>query len=419
VFKSKVWLAIIVGLLIALVLPACSQAAKPAATPAAPAATTAPAAQTAPIKIGVIAPLTGAFAEQGQDIIESFKIAMDDVNYTAGGRKIQLIIEDTEGKPATGVSKAKKLVEVDKVDFLVGPYASAVALAVRNYVHDQKVPLVIPGGGTAMSLSYADKSPWVWRCSAAAGQFLIGFPTFLAKDMGYKKLILVVQDSPAGRDNVTLYTKEFELAGGKVIQVVTTPIGTLDFAPYFPQFNSSADVVAAEITGTDSFRFMQQYKDYNMWSKFPLVGAAVIIDESIDVAGDAAVGIKGSMNYCFNLDTPANKNFATKYQAKLGRHPGHLSPASYEAGQAVIFALNKINGKISTDTADRQSFLAALSQAKFDGPRGPFSFEQETQTAINTVYFREVIKQDGKYTFKIFGTHPNVKVSDVAKLLAQ
>jgi branched-chain amino acid transport system substrate-binding protein len=305
------------------------------------------------------------------------------------------------------------------VDFLVGPYSSAVALAVRNYVHEQKVPLVIPGGGTAMALSYASKSPWVWRCSAAAGQFLIGFPTFLAKDLGYKKMILVVQDTPSGRDNVTMYTKEFGLAGGKVVQVITTPVGTMDYAPYFPQFDKTADVVAAEIVGSDSFRFVQQYKEYNVWSKYPLVGAAIIIDETLHISGDAAIGIKGSMNYCFNLNTPVNNNFAKKYKAKLGRHPGHLSPASYEAGQAVIFALNKVKGKISNDTNDRQNFLAALSQAKFVGPRGPFSFEQETQTAVNTVYFREVIKKGGEFTFNIFRTVPNVKVSDVQKLLSQ
>jgi branched-chain amino acid transport system substrate-binding protein len=404
--KSKLWVPIIIGILVVSVALAFDNTPASAANPA-------------PIKIGILAPQTGAFAEAGQDIIESFKIALDDVNYKVAGRQIQLIIEDTEGKPATGVSKAKKLVELDKVDFLVGPYSSAVALAVRNYVHEQKVPLVIPGGGTAMALSYAAKSPWVWRCSAAAGQFLIGFPTFLAKDLGYKKMILLVQDTPAGRDNVTMYTKEFSLAGGKVIQVITTPVGTMDYAPYFPQFDKTADVVAAEIVGSDSFRFVQQYKEYNVWSKYPLVGAAIIIDETLHISGDAAIGIKGSMNYCFNLTTPINNNFAKKYKAKLGRHPGHLSPASYEAGQAVIFAINQVKGKISNNTTDRQNFLTALSQAKFVGPRGPFSFEQETQTAVNTVYFREVIKKDGEFTFKIFKTIPNVKVSDVQKLLSQ
>ncbi|MCK7505489.1 MAG: hypothetical protein MZV70_16360 [Desulfobacterales bacterium] len=85
----------------------------------------------------------------------------------------------------------------------------------------------------------------------------------------------------------------------------------------------------------------------------------------------------------------------------------------------MIFAINQVKGKISNNTTDRQNFLTALSQAKFVGPRGPFSFEQETQTAVNTVYFREVIKKDGEFTFKIFKTIPNVKVSDVQKLLSQ
>src|SRR3972149_4745373 len=102
-------------------------------------------AQTrSPIKIGLLLPYTGVLNVQGVDTTRGFELYLSKVGAKAGGREIQLLKDDTEGKPDVGLTKVKKLVERDHVDFVVGPVNSQVALAIRNYIHEQGVPLIVP-----------------------------------------------------------------------------------------------------------------------------------------------------------------------------------------------------------------------------------------------------------------------------------
>jgi len=104
----------------------------------------APAQGRPPIKIGLLLPYTGPLSIQGQDTTKGFELLLAKTSGKAGGRDIQVLREDDEAKPDVGLTKIKKLVERDRVDFLVGPVSSSVALAIRNYVHEQGVPLVVP-----------------------------------------------------------------------------------------------------------------------------------------------------------------------------------------------------------------------------------------------------------------------------------
>src|SRR3990172_9485882 len=111
----------------------------------APALTPTPAvAQSGAIKIGMLAPLTGPFAQIGKDLVNGAELYLDEIARQVGGRKIELILEDTEGTPATALNKARKLVEQDKVHILTGGLLANVGYALQPYIDGQKVPATYP-----------------------------------------------------------------------------------------------------------------------------------------------------------------------------------------------------------------------------------------------------------------------------------
>jgi len=366
-----------------------------------------------PIKIGIIIPKTGVFSETGRVVEMGLKLAFDEIDYKIAGRDIKLYFEDTEGKAATGLSKAKKLVESNGVKLLLGTHSSSVAIAVRDYIDEIEIPLLITSGALASKLSYEKKSKWLWRGSTISAQYIIGLPTYLYEELGYKTMVTMAPDYIYGQETMRVVKKEFENAGGKVIQQMLLPFPTMDFAPFLAKINTDADCVLADFAGADGVRLVKQYKEYGMWNKLPLTGAAIILDETLPTLGDAAIGIVGSMNYSFNLDTPANRKFVAAFKAKFGERPGHVSPSAYEVARAVILALKKLNGNIE----DKEAFLKIVVASDFEGPRGRFLFEKETHSVITPVYIRKVVKKDGKLTFDILKKVPEVRPSYVKKML--
>jgi branched-chain amino acid transport system substrate-binding protein len=96
-----------------------------------------------PIKIGVMGPNSGPYAIIGEEVKNGFDLYFSQIGYQAGGRKIEMIFEDTQAKPDVGLTKAKKLVELDGVSFVGGIVSSSVAYALRDYVVSKNVPLVV------------------------------------------------------------------------------------------------------------------------------------------------------------------------------------------------------------------------------------------------------------------------------------
>jgi len=372
-------------------------------------------AEKKPIKIGCLVPRTGTYAEAGRVMEMGYVIALEEFGNKIAGHPLKLIIEDTELKPVVGLSKAKKLVESDNVDFLLGTYSSSVSLTVRDYVDKKGIPLLITGGGVTAALSTTKKSPWVWRGSTVSAQYAIGLASYLRDVLGKKKMVILGPDYSFGREAVKIISNEFEQAGGKVIQKMLTPFPTMDFAPYLSKIKPDADVVSAEYVGSEGVRIVRQYKEFGLWNKWPLVGGAITQDENLPAYGDAGIGIVGSLNYAFNLNTPENNKLIEKMQKKFGEMPGGMTPSAYETTKAALLAAKDLSG----DLSDKKAFVDIFRKVEFIGPRGPFKFEQSTHSVVNTVYIRKIIKKNGKYTFKILKVIPDVKPSYVIFLLGK
>lgn len=360
-----------------------------------------PAFAQEPIKIGVMFPLTGPIAAQGAPERDAIVQAFAEENNTVAGRKIDLIIEDSAGRPDTGLTKVKALVERDHVQILLSELVSSVGAAIAPYVTEQKVPWV--STVALASLTRSLKSPYIFRFVPSTFQYTEAAVQW-AKKNGWKKVYFIGWNAPPGREAYKVVEKAF---GQKdVIAAMFPNVGTPDFAPYLTKMDpSKANGVFVAAWGADAPRITEQYAEYGL-KKMPFFGIASFTSE--ELLGDmpsAAEGIISAFTYCGTLDTPDNKSFIADYMKRYHAVPGSYQYMGYMAAKMVIQALKDINGKVE----DKQAFLAALRKVKINGPMGMVSFDKH-QGMISDFYVLKVVKgKDGHLQNRCIGRIPQVK----------
>jgi branched-chain amino acid transport system substrate-binding protein len=363
-----------------------------------------------PIKIGFLAAYTGIFAKPGQDQTDGFKLYLDEIGYKVAGREIVFITEDDESKPEVGPTKTRKLVEKDRINILAGIGHSGVAYAIRDYVHNRKIPLMICVAG-ATKLTQEDRSPYIFRASFANGQADLAGGWYAYAKLGIRKVIIMFPDYAAGHETASGFKKTFKAMGGEVVTEIYPPLGTTDFGPYLAKVSDyvgKVDRVWMFFAGSDAVRIVAQYSEYGLKEKLKLFVAGNTVEESVlpyalPSQKEVALGVENYFPYDLNIDTPENKRFTKIYREKFGYEPGFYSSGGYNGAKAIVEALKAVKGKIE----DKEGFLKALRKVKFEAPMGPFRFD-EHQNVVFNVYFRRLEKKGGEYVNVITDKVPGV-----------
>ena len=364
-------------------------------------------AQPSAVKIGVLLPYTGVLSLQGQDVTRGIELHLSRIGGRAGGREIQLVREDTEGKPDVGLTKIKKLVERDRVDFMIGPVNSAVALAIRNYVHEQGVPLIVPVAATRVLMVPPLASPSIFRMTDNLDQGTVPMAAWLMKHTKYRKIIVMGTDFVAGHDAANAFAASWRAVGGEIVKEVFPPLGTADFAPYLTQaVGAGADAIWGFIPGADAVRFVKQYREYGLGERLPLVGHNVLADDvNLPPLGDAALGIVTIGSYTAALDTPVNRTFVAEYEQRHKIWPTRYSEQGYTSAQLVTLALESLRGDLRDRAAVREALRKAIGQVK--APRGAVAFDQYNQL-VTDEYILRVERQGGRLVNAILDRIPAV-----------
>jgi branched-chain amino acid transport system substrate-binding protein len=361
-------------------------------------------AQKGPIKIGMLVPQTGPLAANGKDMINGFELFFEENKYRLAGREVKFIVEDDEGKPATGLTKARALVEGQGVHLVTGPLSAAVGYAVAPYIESKKVPGLFPivAGD---DLTQRKRSPYIVRVGWASSQPSHPFGKWVYENLKYKKIAVIAYDFAFGWEVVGGFQRSFEEAGGQIVQKLWSPLGTADFAPYLSQLKRDADAVFAQFSGADALRFGKQYEESGLRQRLPLIGGGTTTDEHVlRVQGDEVLGVITPLHYSAVLNNPANKKFAAAYEAKYKQVPSYYSEGPYVAGMTLKAALEFIGGDI--ENVDR--FLTALRKVDLsESPRGPIKFD-EYGNPIQNIYVRKVEKVNGRLQNTVIHTFPNV-----------
>jgi branched-chain amino acid transport system substrate-binding protein len=356
------------------------------------------------IRVGFLTPLSGPYAQNGRDILNGFLMYLEEIGYTAAGRPIQLIIEDDEAIPAVSLTKARKLVERDRVHVMAGGLLSSTGYALAPYIDTARIPMVYPVI-SADDLTQRKRSRWVVRTGWTASQPNHAFGEYAYRELKLRRVATIALDYAFGWESVGGFQRTFEAAGGRVTQKIWAPVSVHDFAPYLAQISRDVDAVYAVVLGRAGLQFMRQYQEFGLKQRVPLIGGGTTTDEHIlPFMGDEAIGVITALHYSAALDTPANRAFAAAYRARYRKVPSYYSESMYTGGKWLVRAIESLHGKVE----DPEALLEALRKVKVtDVPRGPVGSD-EYGSPIENVYIRRVERVNGELQNRVIATFPNV-----------
>jgi len=340
------------------------------------------------LRVGLPVPLTGFVAESAQEMVEGFKLYLEEKGGKLGGQEVELFVEDTEAKPENALTKIRKLVENDKVHLVVGYLLAFEGYAVRAYAHDNKVPLFLPIVA-ADDLTQRQKSPYIVRMTWTSSQPNHPFGDYAFKKLGYKKIATVAQDYAFGWENTGGFQTAFEAAGGQVVQKLWIPLDAAEHGPYVSQLRRDVDAVFALLVGSHIPKFVKAYSDFGLKAKIPLIGGNILTDEDVlKHMGNEAMDVVTSHTYAATLDRPQNVAFVKAYRAKYKKDPSYYAEGMYTAALWIDRAVTKTG--IPKDPLKLVEAIKAVDLS--DAPRGPLSLD-EYNNPIETVYIRKVVKK--------------------------
>ena len=365
-----------------------------------------PVAAADPIKVGVIAEMTGAFADFGQQMTTGARAYIKEHGDTVAGRKIELIVKDVGG-PAPDVAKrlAQELVVKDQVDFIAGFGLTPNAMAVAPIATEAKKPVIVMNAATS---AITTKSPYITRASMTLPQVTAPLGEWAYRN-GIRKVYTAVADYGPGFDAEAAFKKSFTALGGQVVGDVRMPLTNPDYGPFVQRIKDSKPDAVFVFTpaGESAVGFMKAYAERGLKAAgIRLIATGDMTDDGvIDALGDNALGVITTHHYSAAHESPENKAFLAAYAAVDSTHrPNFMAVGGYDAMAMVYSVVKQLNGNVDPDKA-----MALIKGMKIASPRGPITIEPDTRDVTQNVYVREVKRVNGKLYNVEFFTAPAVK----------
>jgi branched-chain amino acid transport system substrate-binding protein len=359
-------------------------------------ATAPAAAQQKTIKIGFISSFSGPVAAIGNDMRNSFELGLDHLGRKIGGHPVEVIYEDDQIKPEVGVQKVQKLIESDKVDFVVGIIWSNVLLATLKPLIDSKTITIVTNAG-ASQIAGEQCSPYVFSTSWNNDQTPQAIGLYM-NQKNVKTAFLIGPNYAAGKDMLEGVAATFK---GQIIgRELTAWPNQLDFSAELSKARAAKpDAIFAFYPGGAGIQFVTQYAQSGLKGQIPLYTAFTIDELSIPRLKDLAVGIPGAQEWVNDLPNETNKKFVADYHAKYKTAPSFYGAQTYDAATLLDSAVKATNGDVSNKDALRK----AIEKADFKSVRGSFKFGPN-HIPIQNFYLQEVVKDGNDYRLKTMAT---------------
>lgn len=411
---KKLLTIVSVIVVLAMLLAAC---AKPTAVPTAapteaPVATEAPTAEPTPaglvcaqpVKVGLITDLTGGLAIYGVMIPRSFMLGMEWATGAAGsaGEKfditvtqentfkidnceITVYVRDDGGKAENTTTVANELIEVQKVNILVGTASSANTTVLQGIAAQNKIPLIV-APAAANDITGKDFNEYTFRTSRNNYQDAMNECAYLTKT--YKKLVQIAPDYAFGHGSAEAFRDACTLDGGTfVADDVFAPATTTDFTPYIdPLMKSGAEAYIVTWAGSGFPALAKAAADAGLNDKMAL--AATFIDNVLmPLWYQNAIGSTNGILYHYQgpQNNPINDFLVAQEVARYGVHPDLFDADGMNAALMVVAALKATNGDVSSD-----KLVKAMEGLTFDGPKGVVYIRPEDHVAIQDMYIMKL-----------------------------
>jgi branched-chain amino acid transport system substrate-binding protein len=350
-----------------------------------------PSAAQDSIKIGFSVPLTGAFAENGKQMLAAAKLFMEQKGTTVAGRRIELITRDDGGVPDQAKRIAQEFVVNDKVAVLMGYNPTPSALAVAPVATEAKIPEIVMGSSASIT---TERSPYIVRSFSSQPQITVPMAQWVARN-GIKRVVTLVSDYAPGLETEKAFIDEFKAKGGEIVETLRVPLQTVDFAPFLQRArDAKPDALFVWVPGGLAGPLLRQYveRGFNR-SGIKLLGTGDITDDAVlNQMGDPMLGIVTSLQYSAAHPSALNKAFVAGFQrVSGGQRPDHIAVSVYDGLQLFYAALQKTGGNPNGD-----GLIAAMKGMAWESPRGPVAIDPDTRDIVQNVYIRRVERVDGE-----------------------
>jgi len=358
------------------------------------------------VKIGVILPLSGQFADTGVQMRNGIQTYIKQHGDTVAGKKIEMIIKDSGGiNPPVAKRLSQELIVRDKVDILAGYVLTPNALAAADVSKEANKFMVVMNAATSIITTKSDK---MIRTSMTLPQVGDTFGKWAATKGGIKSCYTMVSDFGPGHDVEQSFIKAFTAAGGKIIGSVRYPVANPDFAAFVQRAKDlNPECIFVFVPGgTQPAAIAKAFAERGIDpTKTKILGTGELTGEqSLQGMGKTSLGILTAWHYDYKQDTKENKEYVRIHNELFKRNPDLFSLGGYDGMHAIYEALKKTKGN-----TDGQALVDAAKGLKWASPRGPMSIDPETRDVVQTIYIRKVEMQGGEPTNVVFDKVENVK----------
>ena len=348
-----------------------------------------------PLKVGVLATLEGTYTVLGEDGVRGLKTALGQAENKAGGREIELVIGATDASPDSALRAARKLVEQDNVDIVIGPLSGSEGIAMRDYSKTQPQVTFINGISGAQETTYVDASENFFRFNMDGAQWSAGLGDYVFNEKGYETVATIGEDYSFIYTQVFGFAVEYCAAGGEITDRFWVPLGTKDFASIIAALPDDVDAIYLGLGGGDAVNFLNQYQQAG--GDANLIGGTIMVDGTVlSAKGDAKralIGVPSAGPQADTWDDPKWQAYVKAYQDAFPPDqrfpsPSLLATGYYNATNAMISCMNEVGGDLSDGQA---GFRSCLTSLELDAPNGKITLDGNRQ-AIGSNFVSEVIE---------------------------
>ncbi len=325
-------------------------------------------AQDCSVKVGFLLPYSGTYAALGNNITDAFKLRVDEAGGKLANCKIEYVAVDSEAAPPKAKDNTSRLIGKEKVDVLVGPVHSGVAMAMAQVARDEGTLTIVANAG-ADALTNQMCAPNIFRTSFSNWQASHPAGEVALKD-GIKKVVTLTWNYPAGNEAIQGFKDSFTKGGGEIVKDLRLDFPNVEFQPYLTEIAAiKPDAVFVFFAGGGALKFLKDYDAAGLHGKIPLYGSGFLTDGVWQKAPEAAAGVKTTLHYADNLDNPKNKAFRAAFKKATNRDADVYAVQGYDAAELLRIGLEGAGGDIKA----KDKVIKAMETAKIDSPRGEFT----------------------------------------------
>lgn len=348
-------------------------------------------AQTQKLRIGLMLPYTGTYAQLGAAITNGFKLAVNQQGGKLGGRELEYFTVDDEADPAKAPENTNKLVQRDKVDLLVGTVHSGVQMGMVKIAKETNSLLIIPNAGLDAATG-ALCAPNIFRTSFSNWQPSYPMGKVLA-DRGIRNVVSLAWKYGAGEEAVAGFTEGFIKAGGKSVRGLWIPFPNVEFQALLTEIASiKPNAVFVFFAGGGAAKFIKDYAAAGLRKTIPLFGSGFLTDGVLDAVDAAAEGLETTLHYADGLNHKRDKEFRAAYSKAYKIAPDVYAVQGYDAALLLAVGLDAVKG----DMSKRKEMITAMERAKIDSPRGSWTMSK-AHNPIQDIYLRKVVGRENQF----------------------